>query len=145
MVICALFFAFQFIAIAKFAPEADALQLAAVQFITVAVISGIAPLISGEKCSWNNVMAGIRPLLYCGVVAIGFACTLQVVAQKYLHPATVSIILSTASVFAVIWGWWLLNEHYSLMNLIGGAIIFGAVVLVQLPSRANGTEQPHAV
>ena len=144
MVICALFFAFQFIAIAKFAPEADTLQLAAVQFITVAVISGIATLISGEKCSWSNVMAGIRPLLYCGVVAIGFACTLQVVAQKYLHPATVSIILSTASVFAVIWGWWLLNEHYSLMNLIGCAVIFAAVVLVQLPSRANGAEQPHA-
>ena len=75
----------KFIAIAKFAPEADTLQLAAVQFITVAVISGIATLISGKKCSWNNVMAGIRPLLYCGVVAIGFACTLQVVAQKYLQ------------------------------------------------------------
>ena len=102
-----------------------------------AVIFGIATLISGEKCSWNNIMAGIKPLLYCGVIAIGFACTLQVVAQKYLHPATVSIILSTASVFAVIWGWWLLNEHYSLMNLIGCAVIFAAVVLVQLPSRSN--------
>ena len=89
-------------------------------------------------------MAGIRPLLYCGAVAIGFACTLQVVAQKYLHPATVSIILSTASVFAVIWGWWLLDEHYSLLNLIGCAIIFAAVVLVQWPSRSRGTEQPHA-
>ena len=144
MVICALFFAFQFIAIAKFAPEADTLQLAAVQFITVAVISGIATLISGEKCSWENVMAGIRPLLYCGVVAIGLACTLQVVAQKYLHPATVSIILSTASVFAVIWGCWLLDEHYSLLNLIGCAVIFGAVVLVQWPARSKGTEQPHA-
>ena len=86
-------------------------------------------------------MAGIRPLLYCGVIAIGFACTLQVVAQKYLHPATVSIILSTASVFAVIWGWWLLNEHYSLMNLIGCAVIFAAVVLVQLPSRSTGEIQ----
>ena len=64
--------------------------------------------------------------------------------EKYLHPATVSIILSTASVFAVIWGCWLLNEHYSLLNLIGCAIIFAAVVLVQLPSRSNGAEQPHA-
>ena len=144
MVICALFFAFQFIAIAKFAPEADTLQLAAVQFITVAVISGIATLISGEKCSWENVMAGVWPLLYCGVIAIGFACTLQVVAQKYLHPATVSIILSTASVFAVIWGWWLLDEHYSPLNLIGCAIIFAAVVLVQLPSRSDHAKLLHA-
>ena len=135
ILICALFFAFQFIAIAKFAPEADALQLAAVQFLTVAVISGIASLIVSEKYTWDSVVATAGPLLYCGVVAIGFACTIQVAAQKYLHPAVVSIILSTASVFAVIWGWWLLNEKYSLQNLIGCAIIFAAVVLVQLPSR----------
>ena len=133
ILLCALFFAFQFIAIAKFAPEADALQLAAVQFFTVAVISGIATAIAGERCTWSGVVATAWPLLYCGLIAIGFACTIQVAAQKYLHPATVSIILSTASVFAVIWGWLLRHEQYSLQNLIGCAIIFSAVVLVQLP------------
>ena len=134
MLVCALFFAFQFIAIARFAPEADALQLSAVQFSTVAVISGIASLCAGEGISWSSVTATAGPLLYCGVVAIGFACTVQVAAQKYLHPAVVSIILSTASVFAVIWGWLLLGERYTPVNLIGCGIIFGAVVLVQLPS-----------
>lgn len=133
MLLCALFFAFQFIAIAKFAPQADALQLAAVQFFTVALISGAAALIAGESCSWQSVAATTNPLLYCGVVAIGFACTIQVAAQKYVHPATTSIILSTASVFAVIWGWWLLNERYPLQNLAGCALIFIAVILVQLP------------
>ena len=131
---CALFFAFQFIAIAKFAPDADALQLAAVQFFTVAVISGVATLLAGEKCPWDSVLATAKPLLYCGVVAIGCACTIQIAAQKYLHPATVSIILSTASVFALLWGWWLLHEHYSAQNLLGCAIIFVAVILVQMPS-----------
>ena len=60
---------------------------------------------------------------------------IQVAAQKYLHPATVSIILSTASVFAVIWGCILLGERYTVQNLVGCGIIFAAVVLVQLPSR----------
>ncbi len=133
MLLCALFFAFQFIFIARFAPEADALQLAAVQFFTVAVISGIATLIAGENCSMQSVSATVKPLLYCGVIAIGFACTVQIAAQKYVHPATTSIVLSTASVFAVIWGWWLFGESYSVQNLIGCAMIFGAVVLVQLP------------
>lgn len=133
MLLCALFFAFQFIFIARFAPEADALQLAAVQFFTVAVISGIATLIAGENCSMQSVISTVKPLLYCGVIAIGFACTVQIAAQKYVHPATTSIVLSTASVFAVIWGWWLLGESYSVQNLIGCAMIFGAVVLVQLP------------
>lgn len=139
ILICAVFFAFQFIAIAKFAPEADALSLAAVQFFTVAVISGIAALIAGERFSWESIVSTAGPLLYCGVIAIGFACTVQVAAQKYVHPAICSIVLSTASVFAVIWGILLLNEHYTLLNLIGCAIIFSAVVLVQLPS---GKKQP---
>ena len=134
MLMCALFFAFQFIAIAKFAPDADALQLAAVQFFTVTVISGIAALIAGEQCSAANIVSGAKPLLYCGLIAIGFACTVQIAAQKYVHPATASIVLSTASVFAVIWGWLLRNEHYSLLNLIGCGLIFAAVLLVQLPS-----------
>jgi len=135
MLICALFFAFQFIAIAKFAPQADALQLAAVQFFTVTVLSGIATLAVGESCTWAGIASTAKPLLFCGVIAIGLACTIQVAAQKYVHPATTSIILSTASVFAVIWGWLILKESYSLTNLIGCGIIFAAVILVQLPSK----------
>ena len=137
MVLCALFFAFQFIAIAKFAPKADALQLAAVQFFTVAVISGIAAPFAGESCSISGIIATTKPLIFCGVIAIGFACTVQIAAQKYVHPATASIVLSTASVFAVIWGWWLRDEKYSIANLIGCALIFAAVVLVQLPEKQS--------
>ena len=135
MLLCALFFAFQFIAIAKFAPKADALQLAAVQFFTVAVISGAAALIAGEKCSWAGIIDTTYPLLFCGLIAIGFACTVQIAAQKYVHPATASILLSTASAFAVFWGWLILNERYSAQNLFGCLIIFISVVLVQLPSK----------
>lgn len=140
MLLCALFFAFQFIAIAKFAPEGDALQLAAVQFLTVAVISGIAAVIAGENSSVSSIISTAKPLLYCGLIAIGFACTVQVVAQKYVHPATASIVLSTASVFAVLWGWLLLGERYSLQNLLGCALIFSAVILVQLPSVEKKTQ-----
>ena len=141
MVLCALFFAFQFIAIAKFAPKADALQLAAVQFFTVAVISGIAAPFAGESCSISSIVATTKPLIFCGVIAIGFACTVQIAAQKYVHPATASIVLSTASVFAVIWGWWLRDEKYSIANLIGCALIFAAVVLVQLPEKHKNIEK----
>ena len=137
MLICALFFAFQFISIAKFAPGADALQLSAVQFATVAVVSGIAAPIAGETCTFSNIAQTVGPLLFCGLIAIGIACTIQIAAQKYVHPATASIILSTASVFAVLWGWLLQNERYSLINLIGCGIIFTAVVLVQIPHKKS--------
>ena len=145
MIICALFFAFQFIAIARFAPEADAFSLAAVQFLTVALISGAAALIAGEKCDSGSISGAVTPILYCGIIAIGFACTVQVAAQKYVHPATASIILSTASVFAVIWGCLILNEKYSLLNLIGCAILFGATILVQLPCANSDSAEKDCV
>ena len=135
MILCALFFAFQFIAIAKFAPDADTLQLSFVQFLTVAIISSAAALIAGESWSSSGICGAMAPLLYCGLIAIGLACTVQVGAQKYVHPATASIILSLASVFAVIWGCLLLGEKYSLLNLAGCAVILTAVILVQLPER----------
>ncbi|MBO5760629.1 MAG: DMT family transporter [Lentisphaeria bacterium] len=141
MLLCAVCFAFQFIFLARFAPEGDALLLAAVQFLTVAVLSGFAALVSGEQCSTQNIIATTLPLLFCGVLAIGGACTVQVAAQKYVHPATASIILSTASVFAVIWGYFLLNEKYSLQNLIGCALIFAAVFLVQFSTETEKKTQ----
>ena len=49
--------------------------------------------------------------------------------------------MSTASVFGVFWGWLLLKESYGLQNLIGCALIFAAVVLVQLPSRKQEAEK----
>ena len=133
MLICALFFALQFIAIAKFAPQADALHLAAIQFLTVAVISGIATLAAGEKISLSGIRETAIPLFYCGVIAIGFACTIQIAAQKYLHPVTATLLMSLESVFALLGGWFFLNEALTIRELSGCAVIFLAIILAQLP------------
>lgn len=132
---CALFFAFQFMALAKFAPRLDALRLAFVQGLTVAVLSGISSLCAGEIWEVKRIMAGGIPLLYCGCIAVGIACTIQVAAQKYVPAAACSIILSTASIFAVAWGMLLLGEKYSLANLAGCGLILLGVILVQLPEK----------
>ena len=137
ILICALFFAFQFIIIGRYAPECDALKFSGIQFFTVAILSGVAALISGETCTLEQIVQCRIPLGFCGAVAIGFACTVQVAAQKVVHPATASIILSTASVFAVFWGWFWRNEIYSWANLLGCAIIFSAVVIVELPGKSK--------
>jgi len=138
VLLCAVCFAFQFIAIAEFAPKAEPLMLSGVQFFTVAVISGVTALVAGETWHWQNITAGYIPLLYCGVIAIGIACTVQIAAQKFVAPATSSIILSTASVFAILGGWLWHGETYSLRDLSGCAIILLAVILVQLPHKKAG-------
>ena len=83
----------------------------------------------------QDIVLAAGPLIYCGIIAIGIACTIQVAAQKYVHPATASIILSMASVFAVIFGVLFLGERYSALNLVGCALILAAVIMVQLPEK----------
>lgn len=133
VLLCALFFAFQFMALAKFAPKLDTLRLAFVQGLTVAVLSGISSLSAGEVWEMKRIFAGGVPLLYCGCIAVGIACTLQVAAQKYVPATACSIILSTASIFAVAWGMLLLGEKYSFANLAGCGLILLGVILVELP------------
>ena len=41
------------------------------------------------------------PILYGGIMSVGIAYTLQIVAQQRAHPAYASIILSLETVFAV--------------------------------------------
>jgi drug/metabolite transporter (DMT)-like permease len=55
------------------------------------------------------------------------------VAQKYLHPVTATLLMSLESVFAVLGGWLFLNEHLSATELTGCTVIFAAIILSQLP------------
>lgn len=50
------------------------------------------------------------PILFGGVISIGIAFTLQVVAQRDAKPAHAAILLNLESVFAVFWGWLLIKE-----------------------------------
>ena len=75
--------------------------------------------------------------VWVGVAAIAF--TLQMVAQKYLHPVTATLLMSLESVFAVLGGWLFLNEILSVRELTGCAVIFCAVILAQLPVKSAGT------
>jgi drug/metabolite transporter (DMT)-like permease len=54
-------------------------------------------------------------------------------AQKYLHPASVALVMSLESVFAVLSGWIFLNEVLTVRELAGCAVILIAVIMAQLP------------
>ena len=45
--------------------------------------------------------------------------------------------MSMESVFATLFGWLLLNEKMSAVELSGCALVFAAVVLSQLPSKKH--------
>jgi drug/metabolite transporter (DMT)-like permease len=131
ILLSAFFWAVHVQVINKLVDTHAALPLSAFQF----AICGILSLATGflvETVSLATIFQAAWPLLYGGLMSVGIAYTLQVVAQQHVHPAYASIILSFETVFAVIGGWLLLNEILSLSNLAGGLLMLTGIVIVQV-------------
>ena len=130
--ICALMFSGHILCCDYFVKLASAVELAAIQFATAAVVSAVIAAVT-ENPNWAGIMAAAVPILYCGVVSGGIGYTLQIVAQKFTDPTIASLLMSLESVFAVIAGAVLLGEQMSSRELLGCAAMFAATVLVQIP------------
>ena len=63
---------------------------------------------------------------------MGVAYTLQIVGQKDLEPSTASLIMSLESVFAAIFGYFILKEAMTDWELLGCLLVFLAVILSQI-------------
>ena len=135
VVICALLFALHIMVIDHYAPHCDCVRLSCIQFMAAAVAAAIVSLIFAEPWVWQEIAASWPFWVYCGIGSSAIAFTLQMVAQKYMHPATAALIMSLESVFGVLGGWLFLHEVLSLRELSGCAVILLAVIITQLPQR----------
>lgn len=127
----AFFWATHVLILGWLSPQMDTIKLACAQFFVCAVLSLTTAAIT-EPIALTGIRDGIIPILYGGLMSVGIAYTLQVVAQKDAPPAHASIILSLETVFAAISGWFLLGEVLSLRTLIGCGLMLSGMLLVQL-------------
>ena len=73
------------------------------------------------------------------------ASTLLYVAIKMIGPFRTAIIDNSAPVWAIVLAALLLGQRMSAMQLFGGALVIGAVLLVQVqPARAGTRGRPEA-
>jgi len=131
ILLSAFFWAIHVQLINKLVDTHAALPLSAFQF----AICGVLSLTTGfifETITLATIYQAAWPLLYGGLMSVGIAYTMQVVAQQHVHPVYATIILSFESVFAVIGGWLLLNEILSLRNLAGCLFMLAGMVMVQV-------------
>ena len=127
VIACAFGFAVHILVIDYFSPKVDGVKLSCLQFLIAGLLS--VPFMLGlETIDWAAIIACAQPILYSGIMSCGVAYTLQVVAQKNTEPTVASLILSLESVFAVIAGILILSEQVSARELLGCAIIPGALV-----------------
>lgn len=136
VLICAVLFSVHILVIDHFSPMADGVELSCIQFLTAGII-GSAGAVLLEHPTLQCLTDGIVPLAYAGILSSGVAYTLQVVGQKDMDPTVASLILSMESVFSALAGWAILRQRLSGRELLGCALVFAAVILVQLPEKKH--------
>ena len=132
ILICAIIFAAQILCIDYFACKVNTIHLALFQFMFVAIFSFL-PMLIIERPEISNIKSAMIPIMYVGILSTGVAYTLQVVTQKELEPSLASIIMSLEAVFAALSGWLFLNQMMSGREIIGACLVFGAILVAQLP------------
>ncbi len=133
---CSLLFSFHILVIDHFSPLVDGVKMSCIQFLVSGVLSGAAMLLF-ETPSIAGIVAGAGPILYAGVLSSGVAYTLQIIGQKNYNPTVATLLLSLESVFSVLTGWLVLHQKLSPREIAGCVLIFAAVILAQLPEKAN--------
>lgn len=131
---CAIIYAVHIIVIDHFAPKVDCVKMSCIQFLVVGILS-LPMIFFVEQPSLENIGAQTVPLLYAGLMSCGVGYTLQMIGQKMTTPTVASLLMSLESVFAVIAGMLILSERHSVFEYIGCVLVFGAVVIAQLPSK----------
>ena len=116
------------------------IRFSSMQFF-VSGILGLFAAVLLEDITWEGIWNAKWALLYCGILSVGVAYTLQVLAQKRMNPTHAAIIFSTESVFSAVGGvlWNLIApEHLHMdqqilpIGYVGCLIIFAGIVLSQL-------------
>ena len=128
---CAVLFSVHILVIDRYSPLVDGVRMSCLQFLVAGALCLALAFIFEEPC-WADLLAAWKPLLYAGVFSCGVAYTLQVVGQNGVDPTVASLILSLESVLSVLAGWVILQETLSPRELLGCALVFAAILLVQV-------------
>jgi len=131
VLIGAFFWAIHVLLIGWLSPKLDSLKLAFLQYAACSLLSLLVAAVFEDNTMSGALQATI-PILYGGILSVGIAYTLQVVAQKTAHPAHAAIILSLEAVFAAIGGWIILDEVLTLRELLGCSLMLGGMITSQL-------------
>ena len=109
--------------------------MSCIQFLICGILSGIPALIF-ENPNITNILQAWMPILYAGILSCGVAYTLQIVGQKGMNPTVASLIMSLESCISVIAGWLILGQNLSSREIFGCVLMFGAIMLAQLPQKS---------
>lgn len=136
--ICALAFTLHILFIDHVGSKVDGVRMSCMQFFVSGFISLVIALIV-EQPAWQNIALCWLPIAYTGIFSSGVGYTFQILGQSYTEPTTASLLMSLESVFSALFGWLIIGQTLSWMELIGCCLVFAGVVIAQLPGKQKLT------
>jgi len=130
VLVSSLFWAMHVLIIGWLTQRIETLKLAFLQFVSCSILSFLVAF-TFETTTIRGLIDAAIPLLYGGILSVGVAYTLQVVAQREAPPSHAAIILSLETVFAAFGGWLILDERLTMRGLIGCGFMLAGFVISQ--------------
>ena len=117
------------------------IQLATGQYIVCGLLNLLLFTLVGLRIPGGGLPQAWWAVVYTGVLSIGIGYTLQGYGQKEAPPADAAIILSMEAVFAALFGWVLLGETLSAIQLVGCMFMVTGMVLSQVSVVITGSKE----
>ncbi len=139
--ICGVFYALQMIYLDKYTEKEDPVVLATLQILFAAVFSCIcAPIMDGGFPMEAFRVSVVVGMLYLGLLSTMVCFLMQSVCQKYTHPATAALLMSTESLFGALCSVIFLNEIMTGRMITGCCLLFIAITLAEVkPGKKKDT------
>jgi len=140
----------QILVIEHYSRRLSALRFSIVQFAWCAAISVPAALLL-DAAPFTGLAEGLVPLLYGGLISVGIAYTLQVVAQRDALASHAALIMSAEALFGALGGALLLGENMGARGYLGAALMAVGIVVAQwrpataTPLQVGKAERPAAL
>jgi drug/metabolite transporter (DMT)-like permease len=143
VMISAVCFAAQILAVDHYAGRLPALRFACSQFGFCALTSAIMALIADRR-PFAGLDLALIPVLYGGLISVGLAYTFQILAQRDAAPTPAALIMSLETVFGALGGAIILHENMGPRGYLGAGLMMAGIILSQLgpPSRPTRTTRP---
>ncbi len=130
----AVFWALHIVIISYAVQKVDLMHLSVGQYLVNGALNVAAGLIF-EPNGLTGLGQSWWALAYTGFLSVGLGYTLQSVGQKHAPSTDAALILSLEAVFAVVFGYFLLNETLNGIQAAGCVFIMAAILLVQFWKR----------
>ena len=131
LLLCAVFYTAHVLLIDRISRFIDPILLSLVQSAATCVLSMAAAFLF-EPIHIRAIASAWGSLVYGGVMSVGIAYSMQIIAQRTAHPAHAAIILSLEGTFAAVGGFIILGEAMSVRAITGCVIMVSGMVIAQL-------------